>query len=307
MITQEVAVMTLNDWINQWLDNKARGVAETTHSKYASNLAHVQEHLGEETIEEIGTGDIDVLYDNLVDELSASTINTIHRTLSTCMADAHNRGHIDSVPTEGATPPRNSTNELTTLTEDEVGKLTDEISPRYHYDTAIYLALKTGMRQSEIIGLKWNHVGFANNVIKVQRRLTMVNGHHDYGQPKSESSIRSIAIDDETVDWLKSWYNYQLKHTGDEDFIITTLSGNWVYPSNLRSYLKKKTHKVGITDVTFHELRHTHATLCLENGVNAKVIQERLGHSSIDVTLNRYSHVTKTMQREAVEKMEDVI
>jgi integrase len=164
---------------------------------------------------------------------------------------------------------------------------------------------------NEILGLKWSNIDFEQKSLSVTQQLKRINGGYEISDDlKTNSSYRTISLDDETLAQLRKQKLQQSKErlaTGseyqDQDLVIATSLGNFVLPSNLNRTYWNLIRGVGIKRIRFHDLRHTHATLLLKEGVHPKIVQERLGHSNITVTLDRYTHALPNLQKEAAEKI----
>ena len=179
-------------------------------------------------------------------------------------------------------------------------------NPFYH--NVVALAVFTGMRKGEIFGLRIQDVDFEKNIIRVRQSLGETGDHGLYFTDlKNDSSMRDIWMDETIVRVLKD----QIRRTKefkfalgpdyvDHDLVFCTKDGTPYRPSGFNKPFNRLTRKTGVPQIRFHDLRHTHATLLLEIGVNHKVIAQRLGHSDIRTTLNTYSHVTPTMQENAM-------
>jgi integrase len=179
-----------------------------------------------------------------------------------------------------------------------------ETKNRYYID--LLLALMTGMRQGEILGLRWRDVGLNRKMISVRQSLS--HDGKDFGPPKTQCSIRSIRIDDSTIEMFKQhrklitkdkWHAKELYV--DNDLVVCTIIGTPYMPRILDKLWNKLRDKAKMRKITFHDLRHTHASLLLKNNVHPKVVSERLGHSSIQITLDLYSHLFPNMQIDAVD------
>lgn len=313
--TQTEVSKSVEQYINEYLHRKRPSIKASTFSRYRRNLDYVIDYMGDKSIHDVDVDQVNAMYVYFYQklDLSACTINTIHRTFHTAIKSGVDRGELDILFTSDASVPAEEYNEITTLDDDEVRRLIGALDPTCsmaHYHAAIYTAVNTGMRQSEILGLRWSdlHIdGGDGGHISVNRRVTIVNGQHDEHEPKSASSRRKIALSSNFCTWMKQYKSFQTGRT-DSRYCFTSKQGNWLWPSNLRDHLYNLLDDLGIDDdLTFHDLRDTHATLLLERKVPAKVIQERLGHSSLSVTMDRYSHVTPAMQDEAVETWSEMI
>ncbi|WP_019420141.1 site-specific integrase [Paenibacillus sp. OSY-SE] len=187
------------------------------------------------------------------------------------------------------------------------------------YFMAFELAASTGMRKSEILGLAREDVDLNTKIASVRQAYTLSEGGYDFDDTKNDSSVRSIALFPNTVELLKIHFEKQraeqnvLKQLyNDHGLVIQTAKGTPVNPRNLmRNYyriIKKiQEENPGLPKIRFHDLRHTHATLLLKAGIHPKIVQERLGHSSINVTLDTYSHVLPNLQEAVLRNVGDSI
>jgi integrase len=185
------------------------------------------------------------------------------------------------------------------------------------------LALLTGMRQGEILGLRWKDIDFEKKTISIKQVLTNYGRSIKQGA-KTKAGNRTIKINDALIQVLKQQRKhyleammaggkYRSKNDSNEfqrdlDLVIFNFrNGGTVFPANLVKQYAKVVEGAGLPYIRFHDLRHTHATLLLADGVNVKVIQERLGHHKIQVTLDTYSHVLPSMQQEVADKLDNLI
>jgi integrase len=201
--------------------------------------------------------------------------------------------------TEAVDPPRPSAKEVRPLGVEQVKKLLgaakgDKVEALY------VLAVSTGLRQGELLGLKWEDVDLQEGILRVRR--TVFNGA--VNAPKTARSNRSVRLTKEAIRVLRDHQN-----GGGEEWVFSSRVGTSLSTHNLtnRSW-KPLLRKAGLPQSTrFHDLRHTCATLLLTKGVHPKIVQEMLGHSSITITLDLYSHVLPDMQDQAVRAMEDIL
>jgi integrase len=184
-----------------------------------------------------------------------------------------------------------------------------------HYLAALWrLALLTGMRRGELLGLMWEDIDLDRGMLSVRRTLSRgKGGDWVLGQPKTQSGRRAIALPESCVASLRrhrAKQNSQRLRLGevwqDSGFVFTGQQGQALHVNVLVTHFKSLIRKAGLPDLRFHDLRHTSATLLLAQGVHPKIVQERLGHADISMTLNRYSHVTPDMQRSAADTLDAV-
>lgn len=173
------------------------------------------------------------------------------------------------------------------------------------YYPVFYLAAYTGMRKGEILGLTWDDVDFDAKTIKVNRTLYKIKGEFLLHEPKTRHSIRTIYIDDDLIKVLKKQKAQQnierMKYRGvykEHNMVFAQESGEYVFPSAANILFLRFIRQTDLPRIRFHDLRHTHATILLQMGINPKVVADRLGHSSVKITLDTYSHVLPSMQQD---------
>ena len=183
---------------------------------------------------------------------------------------------------------------------------------RLIFEALYVLALTTGLREGELLGLRWRYVDLERGALQVRGIVQRIDGKPVVKEPKTESSSRQVLLTKLAVDALRQHRLRQLEERlkmgdawDDQDLVFPNQSGGPMYAQNFlsRSYLPLR-KRAGIPQVRFHDLRHSAATLLLASGVHPKVVREILGHSRIAVTMDLYSHVTMTMQRDAVNAMD---
>ncbi|HII4074226.1 TPA: tyrosine-type recombinase/integrase, partial [Enterococcus faecium] len=188
-----------------------------------------------------------------------------------------------------------------------------EITPEGHpFYIPLNIGFYTGMRVGEVCGLTWDDVDFSNGTITVEKQMVKNDGAWVYGTPKTSSSNRTIFIGQTLLAILKKHKKQQLENRMkygklyiDSNAVCTKEDGELVTPSVVKWNTRRISNALSIS-FNFHSLRHTHATLLLENGAKMKEISERLGHSRISITMDTYSHVTDKMRNETVDIMENL-
>lgn len=192
------------------------------------------------------------------------------------------------------------------FTADEVNSIIENTTIEYMADL-IELAFRTGMRRSELYGIQKQDVDFKSKRLMVRRAVTACcPSECNIHAPKTKSSIRGIYLDDICLKILYKRISYN-KDKSQTSFIFSNDDGSVINPFYTTAYFKAACKKAGTASTRFHDLRHAHATILLLNNVHPKVVQERLGHSSIDITLDIYSHLTPTIQQEAVTVFNDIV
>jgi integrase len=200
------------------------------------------------------------------------------------------------------------------LDEDETSQLLAGVEVTSVH-VPVFLAVFTGMRRGEILALRWADVDLGNATLSVRRSLeeTHRNGLR-FKEPKSRSGIRQVDLPPLLVDALRRHRSEQAKLRlslgsawKDHDLVCCSPDGGPMSPDNLSSSFPKLVRRLGIPRIRFHDLRHTHASLLLRQGVHPKVVSERLGHSGVGLTLDTYSHLLPGLQREAAERLNSLL
>ena len=171
------------------------------------------------------------------------------------------------------------------------------------------------MRRSELLALKWADLDLSSGALSVQRSLGRgLTSRLEEGDPKSRSGRRRIALSASVVESLKRHRVRQVEHRlsvgdvfEDRGYVFANETGGHIHPNTLYRRFRGLTARAGVPPIRFHDLRHTSATLLLAEGVHGKIVQERLGHANIAMTLDLYSHVTADMQHHAADRLDELI
>ncbi len=188
--------------------------------------------------------------------------------------------------------------------------LVPESNPLY---LPLIISFNTGLRRGEVSGLTWDNIDFDNKTLTVNKQMIMKKKEFDVTSPKTKASYRTIAVGNSLLTVLKRFRTYQKENKVrygqfyfDSPFVCTKQNGKPITPSVIKYYTTKLSQELDFP-FNFHSLRHTHATMLLENGAKYKEIQQRLGHSRISTTLDIYSHVTNKMKRDTVDIFENML
>lgn len=184
-------------------------------------------------------------------------------------------------------------------------------NPRYH--TFFFLAATTGMRRGELLGLKWEDIDFENGKLSVRRAYVRGYKGYIFQEPKTAAGIRTIALSKQTLAALKRHRIWQLEdrlaapYFKDHGLVFCQRNGNPLTPQQVEGVWYHFFRKSNLPYIRIHDLRHTHASLLLKAGVHPKVVSERLGHSSVTITLDRYSHLLPGLQEAAATKFDELV
>jgi integrase len=309
---------TVEDFVQQWLRDSARPkVRPSTYERYETLLRlHVLPTLGRLPLARLGPQHLTELYRAKLSEgLSARTVTHIHRVFHSALKQALRWGFVPRNVCDAVDPPRPQPAEMATLTPEQARALLK--TARGHPLEALFvLALTTGMRRGELLGLKWADLDLDERHLQVRRTVQPVAGGGFHEQPpKSAKGRRRIPLGASSVAALGAHKARQAARRlanphawEDLGFVFTNELGRPVDGQNmLRRSFYPLLESAGLPRIRFHDLRHTAASLLLRQGTHPKVAQEILGHSQISVTLDTYSHVSPGIQDAAVKALDALL
>jgi integrase len=315
----------LNECLEDWLGSCVRrGLKVSTVRGYRLQASlYIPTELGRKPIKHVTTSELDALYDDLLRRgrrdgagLKPITVRKVHLILRGTFERATRRGIVESNPTlmaeaPGARACRPPIFPVWSAVELEKFLRSARLHPYY---AAFHLAAATGLRRGEILGLRWCDVDFENALLRVVQTVILVQADVLIDTPKSPAGRRRVDLDRRTVGVLSEHVaqverkrGYASSGLRESDELVFTRNGGPVHPALFSYWFQRQVELAGVRRIRFHDLRHTHATLALLAGVHPKVVSERLGHSSITITLDIYSHVLPSMQRDAAERVASLI
>ncbi|MGG4498447.1 tyrosine-type recombinase/integrase [Brevibacillus reuszeri] len=300
---------TLREFMNEWMDLQIKQTVRisTYENYYRAINKRILPVLGHLKLKEITPAHIQRFYKELVEEgLTAEYIRYLHSLLKNALRFAVKWQLIAKNMVDLVDPPRINRKEKDTWTMEQSNRLLGEAknsNPNYYI--LYFLAVYTGMRRGELLGLQWKDIDFNEGKISVSRTSVVVNGgNYLFHEPKTSSSNRLISIPEIVLNELRRHQLQQRKqklYVGkayeDWDLVAATELGKPIHPKSLTDHFHRMIKKADIPKIRFHDLRHTHATLLLKLGEHPKIVSERLGHHNIHMTLNTYSHVMPDMQK----------
>ena len=246
--------------------------------------------------------------------LNPRTALHVHRLLRKALADAVKWGHLSRNAADATTPPRAEQRQIDMWDAETTDRFL-EAAEGSRFSGLYQLAVLTGMRRSELAGLKWANVDLVNGRLSVVSTLQRIPGHGLVeGLPKTNRSRRSLSLRADAVNLLHGIRGRQMEDQlaiGElwlnTSYVFTQSNGRPVEPDKVSLDFAIIVRKAGLPHLTLHGLRHAHATLALSAGVNPKVVSERLGHASTAITMDVYSHVLPGIQEEAAQAVEDLL
>jgi integrase len=309
--------MAVGEYLDAWLKGSVHGTVRRSTYDRDSYLVnnHIKPVLGGLKLKKLNSAHVQSFYRDRLDAgLSASTVHKMHDILRRGLAQAVKWHLLPRNVADVVKPPRPVPTEMVALSADDTRRLL-EAAGECRLEALYILAVHTGMRQGEILALRWQDVDMENAVVSVRRTLTRNGGKIAFGEPKTKKSRRSIRLTPQAVEALRSHLERQLRDMEilgdryqDQGLVFTTDTGGPINPSNLRQRsFAALLKRAGLRHMRFHDLRHTCATLLLSRGVHPKFVQELLGHATIAITLDTYSHVMPSMGDATAKAMEDAL
>jgi integrase len=317
--------LSLREYLTkEWLPAIEATIRPSTFRSYKQHVeCHICPHLGSVQMQKLSGAQINTLYAKLAVSgkrdgktgLSALSIRHTHATLHRALKDAVRWERTNRNPADAADPPRvaGGGHEMKTWDAKQLAAFLgatrgDRLGGLWH------LLAMTGMRRGEALGLRWEDVDLEAGRISVRRALIPNGKVVVVSEPKTARGRRSIALDPETVLVLRAQAARQLNDQQrqgekwrDTGLVFTKEDGEAWHPEVASRFFRQAVRRVALPTIRLHDLRHTHATLALRAGIHPKVVSERLGHATISITLDTYSHAIPAMQEEAAALIADLV
>ena len=309
---------TVGQWLDVWFENyaklKVRPSSHQTYRGYIDN--HIKPNIGHIPLSKLTSLDLQKLYKKLLSGgrvkrieakrqpkgLSAKTVRNLNQVISSAMDFAIAQKLILTNPTDGCALPRLEHREMKTLPAEQLASFLQEARESAVFEL-YYIELATGLRRGELLGLKWEDLDLVRGEMRVRRQVARLNGEVVEAPLKTKNAYRTLPLSEDTVGVLKA----QKQKAGNSPWVFPSPTGGPISPDSVLHMLHRVLKRAGLPMVRFHDLRHTFATLALQNGVDVKTVSGMLGHFSAGFTLDTYAHVTTAAQREAARTMSGVL
>jgi integrase len=300
--------MTVGQLVDEWLVTAETSVGRSTWIRYEQYVrVHIKPAIGSVPLRTLSPRHVQALYTrSLEGGSSATTVNHVHTVLHTALQYGLRMDYIRRNVAALCTPPRKIEQVVRTLTVEEAKRLLTSASGD-RLEALFYLALFTGMRQGELLALRWDDIDLELSTAGVRGSVRRINGELCIGQPKTKRSRRQVALAEPAVEALRRHKATQAAERlaagstwQDLGLVFSDASGGPLDAQQVvRRHFRPLLRHAGLPRIKFHALRHSAATLLLGLGVHPVVVQEMLGHSAVSVTMDIYSHATPTLQRDA--------
>lgn len=286
--------VTVEQFVNAWLENVAKPKVRLTTLERYEQLArlHVVKHLGGIQVARLRAAHIESFYASLEkDGQSGRSRQAAGQLLGAVLSHAVKTNLIPFSPMTHVPKPRPDHREMTVLTSEQVRKLLDAAKPRRLYPL-IALAVATGMRQGELLGLKWQDFDLSDATVTVRRSLAQTKAGFMLKEPKTKASARTITLPAFAVDALIAHRAMMLAEGNIAAPVFCTRTGEHIEKGNLAAQVFRPiVAEAKLSGVRFHDLRHAHASQLLSAGESVKAVSQRLGHASAKMTLQVYAHI----------------
>lgn len=308
--------VTLADYLTRWLAEYVKpNLSPRSYERYADIVTRCCiPKLGNIKLTQLKADRLQKLYtDWLESGLSARTVRYHHAVIHKALELALKAGQVSRNVADAVIVPRIKRSEMQTWNEDELNAFLEAAKDGPYYEL-FYLVLFTGMRRSEILALRWQDIDLLYGQVSVSRAIHhLKDGSYIFTQPKSAKSRRTIALPPSAVLLLKRYYDNlkmdyaMLGESLNDDTLVFSTLGQPLRPNTITRAWTSLAVRAGIKRIRFHDARHTHASLMLKQGIHPKIVQERLGHSSIAMTLDIYSHVAPGLQEAAAVSFDNLV
>ena len=313
----------LGPFLDKWLIAIRPNIRASAWASFESHVRiYLKPNLGHVQLQQLTPTDVDLMTARLLDgegrngrrPLSPTTVRRILATLHSAMAYAVRKRKLDRNPASAADRPRSARVEMSTWTAEELGRFLERVHD-HRLATLFTVLATTGLRRGEGLGLRWSDLDLDAGRLAVRQTLLAINNHVTVGEPKTARSRRTVDLDPATVSVLRTHRKAQLEERAEvglgrprrDGLVFTDQRGEPLHPNAVSRTFSRLVADAQVPVIRLHDLRHTHATLSLQAGVHVKIVSERLGHSSVTITLDVYSHAIPGLQRDAAAKVAALI
>lgn len=305
----------VSEWLDEWLEMYLPNIAETTKIGYKTKIKnYIKPALGDIYLQSLRAEHVQKMVNDMIARgLAPKNIRDTYNNINAAMKKAVRLRMIPFNPCEGVELPKLKRYRAKVYDIKMIHHLLDVAKDTDMY-LPILLCVTVGLRRGELLALRWDNIDFKNSILQV--RSNMVRGEKDFviKSPKTEAGVRDIRLGDEVMSVLREERKRYLEDALTQgigfqnlNFVIRQSDGSPIRPDSMSRKWRRFLEDKKLPSIRFHDLRHSNATALIQAGVNARVVQQRLGHSDVNITLNTYTHVLPEMDMEAAEKLDCIM
>lgn len=305
--------ITVSQLVHTWLDvYKKYNISQTTYNNYLQKIQkYIDPSIGSILVQQLQPTQLQMLYNSLIDK--PGVLYNIYIIVKAALKLAVKQRIIKENPDEGTNHPMPKLKKRKSLTPEERDRFL-ETAKKYFIYPYIVLAMTTGLRRGELLGLKWSDIDFENKTITVNRQIQYTrqpDGHYSFMETdtKTVNAYRTVPLPDDALPVMENYkklYDLWLKAINvNTDFVFITSKGTPLNPVTIAVMFKKIREEAGVPSASPHVLRHTYATKLAERGVHPKAAQRLLGHARFQTTMDIYTDVTNTLMEDTKHKMKN--
>jgi integrase len=307
--------ITVAQYLKEWLNLCEHRLSPTTFEGYENIIKnHINPTLGNKQLQKLSAFDVEKYYILKLKTLSAKTVLQHHRILHRAFGQAVIKGLIQKNPCDYIEAPKPKKYHAKVLKPEEIPVFINAFKNTI-FEVPVHLALGLGLRRGEIFGLRWQDIDFDEGVINIHQTLVRTTRKLHFKEPKSETSIRSLSIPVNLLALLKAYKKKQNKikmqnrdsYNEEYDLVMCNEIGEPINPDSFTKRFQEFIENNNLPKIRFHDLRHTNATLMLKGKIQPKIASKRLGHSTVAITNDLYSHVLDEMDKEASDVLDKII
>ena len=309
---------TVGSWLEVWMENyakiKLRPSTYKTSQGFLKN--HIKPQIGSIPLADLTSLDLQRFYKHLLDGgrvdrieakkkpkgLAPKTVRNIHQMIGSAYNLAIEQKLVTRNPADGCALPKVERKEMQTLPVEQLTSFLREAKDSGVF-ALYYIDLTTGLRRGELLGLKWSDIDLEKGDLRVQRQIGRIDGKIIEMPLKTKNAYRTLPLSADAIDVLMQ----QRRKTGNSEWVFPSPTGGPMSPDSVLHMLQRVLKRAGLPRIRFHDLRHTFATMALQNGVDVKTVSSMLGHYSVGFTLDTYAHVTTDAQLKAAQTMGNIL
>ena len=309
---------TVGSWLEAWMENYAKVKLRPSTFKTSQDFLknHIKPQIGGIPLADLTSLDLQRFYKHLLDGgrvdrieakkkpkgLAPKTVRNIHQMIGSAYNLALEQRLVTKNPTQGCALPKAEHKEMQTLPIEQLTSFLREAKDSGVF-ALYYIDLTTGLRRGELLGLKWSDIDLEKGDLRVQRQIGRIDGKIIEMPLKTKKAYRTLPLSADAIDVLMQ----QRRKTGNSEWVFPSPTGGPMSPDSVLHMLQRVLKRAGLPRIRFHDLRHTFATMALQNGVDVKTVSSMLGHYSAGFTLDTYAHVTTDAQLKTAQTMGNIL